>query len=115
MAGVTAGSGNTAPKNKALPTAADKALENKLSKASLILSPREARALYALRKRPHMREEIDHVTGASNGPDAIYRLRKKGYDIDTTMLDLVDKFGDPTRAGRYTLIAEPQPESEGVK
>ena len=37
----------------------------------------------------------------------IKELRDKGYDIDTVMIDGVNRYGEPVRYGLYKLKGEP--------
>lgn len=34
---------------------------------------------------------------------AIWSLRKQGYDISTSMVDSIDRFGNPVTYAKYTL------------
>ena len=63
-------------------------------------NPRYLRILAALLARPQLREEIDTVAGASNGPDAILQIR----DLFTDGLGKV-KHLMPTSAGILTMTA----------
>lgn len=67
---------------------------------------RELRALSVLIDRPLMREELDHIAGASNAPDLIFRLRYRGLEIPCERLESVDRDGKPCRPGRYSLSAQ---------
>lgn len=64
---------------------------------------RELRALTALLERPRMREAMDGVTGASNTPDLVLGLRKKGLEIPCERLKAIDRDGKTCRPGRYSL------------
>jgi hypothetical protein len=66
-------------------------------------SPRHARVLRALAARPLMREELDSVAGASNGPQVIASLRASGWAIRCDRVERTDRDGKPCRPGRYTL------------
>lgn len=70
------------------------------------LSPRQARALAAMQSGHWVsRETMDRVTGASNSPDVVWKLRRKiGQDaIDMELIDGTDRDGRPCRTGRYRL------------
>lgn len=70
------------------------------------LSPRQARAIDALLPGHWIsREQMDRLTGASNAPDVVAKLRGKlGHDaIDTELIDGTDRDGRPCRTGRYRL------------
>ena len=71
------------------------------------LSPRQARAIDALLPGHWIsREQMDRLTGASNAPDVVAKLRNKlGHDgaIEMEMVDGTDRDGRPCRTGRYRL------------
>lgn len=69
------------------------------------LSPRQRRALLALRSGPVMREALDRIAGASNGPHIIMELRRMGLMIECERLHCLDRDGHACRPGRYTLAA----------
>ena len=73
-------------------------------------NPRYLRILAALLARPQLREEIDTVAGASNGPDAILQIRDlfsdgqgKDKHLTCTRLNFLDRDGKPCRPGVYSL------------
>ncbi len=45
--------------------------------------------------------EAFELFGASRLPAIIYQLRKKGYNIETKMINLIDRFGNPCSYGLY--------------
>lgn len=47
-------------------------------------------------------EAID-LYGATRLSAIIYNLRKKGYIIETKMLETIDRYGNPCHYGRYIL------------
>lgn len=47
-------------------------------------------------------EAID-LYGATRLSAIIYNLRKKGYIIETKMLETIDRYGNPCHYGRYVL------------
>ncbi|SFC86198.1 hypothetical protein SAMN05660479_02567 [Microbulbifer thermotolerans] len=59
----------------------------------LHLSPRQWRALSALLKRPHSREELDRIAGASNSPELIRQLRQRGINILCKRIKHIDRDG----------------------
>ncbi|WP_444910459.1 hypothetical protein [Microbulbifer sp. TRSA005] len=67
------------------------------------LSPRQARALEILLTGPCSRERLDRVTGASNGPNVIMQLRKRGISIQCRMEGHIDRDGIAGRHGVYWL------------
>lgn len=66
-------------------------------------SPRHTRVLRALAARPLMREELDAVAGASNGPEIVRALRASGWAIRCDRVERTDRDGKPCRPGRYSL------------
>ncbi|MCO1333085.1 hypothetical protein MO867_01910 [Microbulbifer sp. OS29] len=67
------------------------------------LSPRQARALETLLAGPCSREKLDRVTGASNGPNVIMQLRKRGISIQCRMEGHIDRDGIAGQHGVYWL------------
>ncbi len=45
--------------------------------------------------------EAFELFGASRLPAIIYQLRKKGYNIETKMINSIDRFGNPCSYGLY--------------
>ena len=72
-------------------------------KSTVRLTPRQRRALFALRNGPVMREALDRIAGASNGPNIIMELRRMGLVIECERLHCLDRDGRTCRPGRYTL------------
>ena len=67
-------------------------------------SPRGQRVLTALLSGPLMREQVDHIAGASNGPQTIAGLRKlMSLAIPCEDVPARDRDGHSTRPGRYAL------------
>ena len=66
-------------------------------------TPRERRILQALARGPLHREEVDRVSGASNGPYVIGRLRSKGWTIPCEMVPHTDRDGRAGKHGVYHL------------
>lgn len=78
------------------------------SKASGFLgtqNPRHLRAILALLRRPHTREEIDREAGCSNGPALIQSLRSLGLDAPCTLIQCLDRDDRPVRRGIYWVTA----------
>ena len=67
-------------------------------------NPRHRRALLALLIAPRRRKAINRITGASNGPDEVMRIRRQ-YDlsIPCTRVDGIDMDGHPVQVGVYHL------------
>jgi hypothetical protein len=52
--------------------------------------------------------------GATRLSAIIFNLRKRGYNIETVMVDGRDRFGNPTRFARYYLRNSPVDSGENV-
>lgn len=68
-------------------------------------NPRHLRALAALMRRPMPREHLDRAAGASNGPDLIAELRRRGLDVPCERVPVPDRDGREVRRGIYRLTA----------
>lgn len=58
------------------------------------------------------REDADCIARASNGPDVVFQLRKRGIEIDTELRAFVTSDGDPSRYGVYHLQQQSRQELE---
>lgn len=68
------------------------------------LTPRHRRALLALLEGARTREEIDRITGASNGPDEVLQMRRRfKLVIPCTRKGARDMDGHPVEIGVYRL------------
>jgi len=68
------------------------------------LSPRHRRALQALLDGPQTREQIDRITGASNGPDEVMTLRHRfGLSIPCERYKDFDRDQHRVEFGVYSL------------
>ena len=47
-------------------------------------NPRHLRVIQALLTRPLPREQLDRVAGASNGPELVAELRRRGLEVPCT-------------------------------
>ena len=47
--------------------------------------------------------EAIHLYGATRLSDIIFRLRNRGYKIDTINFPFTDRFGDKSHYGKYIL------------
>lgn len=66
-------------------------------------NPRHLRVLHSLMTRPRKREEIDHIAGASNGPELIAELRRRGLRAACQRTPGIDRDGKPVKFGIYYL------------
>lgn len=64
-------------------------------------NPREVRIIRALATGARTREELDSIAGASNVPDAIAVLRRKGLAIPAHREPVVDRDREVVYRGRY--------------
>ena len=65
-------------------------------------NPRHLRVLHSLTQRPRKREEIDRIAGASNGPEIIAELRRRGLELPCHRVPCIDRDGFVCRAGIYS-------------
>lgn len=64
-------------------------------------NPRERRIIRALAGGAKTREELDAIAGASNVPDAIAALRRKGLEIPSCREPVTDRDAEIVYRGRY--------------
>jgi hypothetical protein len=69
-------------------------------------NPRALRLLRALLKQPLTRESADTVTGASNGPEEVRKLREQGLEIPCYRLGVHDRDQCWVYRGLYALTTE---------
>lgn len=68
-------------------------------------NPRHQRALQALLTRSQPREHLDRIAGASNSPELIAELRRRGLDIPCDRVPVIDRDGLEVKRGVYHLSA----------
>lgn len=66
-------------------------------------NPRHLRVIHSLIIRARKREEIDHIAGASNGPELIAELRRRGLHAKCSRTPGIDRDGRPVKFGVYYL------------
>ena len=66
-------------------------------------NPRHLRALAVLLRRPISREQLDSVAGASNSPELVAELRRRGLELPCERIKFIDRDGRPCRPGVYSL------------
>lgn len=69
-------------------------------------NPRHLRVIHSLMIRPRSREEIDSIAGASNGPELMAELRRRGLSQKARMVPGIDRDGYPIKFGIYELDDE---------
>lgn len=68
-------------------------------------NPRHLRVLHALLVRSQTREHIDRIAGASNGPELIAELRRRGLAAPCDRVPVIDRDGFEVKRGVYHLTA----------
>lgn len=66
-------------------------------------NPRHLRAIQVLLARPVPREQLDAVAGASNSPELVAELRRRGLDAPCERISFIDRDGKQCRPGVYSL------------
>lgn len=64
-------------------------------------NPRHLRVINSLMIRPRKREEVDHIAGASNGPELMAELRRRGLRAKCRRTPGIDRDGYPIKFGVY--------------
>jgi hypothetical protein len=64
-------------------------------------NPRHLRVITSLMIRPRRREEIDSIAGASNGPELMAELRRRGLRAKCRRTPGIDRDGYPIKFGVY--------------
>ena len=66
-------------------------------------NPRHLRAIAALLHRPIPREQLDSIAGASNSPELVAELRRRGLEVPCERISFIDRDGHSCRPGVYSL------------
>lgn len=69
-------------------------------------NPRHKRVIQALLSNPRTREAVDRIAGASNGPELMAELRRRGLDAPCQKVPALDRDGLPTKVGIYSFTAD---------
>lgn len=78
--------------------------------AQAIRSERHRRVLRALLRGPKTREQLDRIAGASNGPDVVFKLRRRfGLVIPCALGVVCDRDGHSVERGTYSLSEADRP------
>ena len=64
---------------------------------------RHLRALNVLLNRPVPREQLDSIAGASNSPELVAELRRRGLEVPCERIRFIDRDGFTCRPGVYSL------------
>lgn len=81
----------------------DSTASNPPSKFTGTDNPRHLRVIHSSLVCPRKREEIDRIAGASNGPELIAELRRRGLEFPCDRVPAIDRDGYPIRYGVYYL------------
>ena len=65
------------------------------------INPRHLRVIQALMTRPLPRQQLDAVAGASNGPELVAELRRRGLELLCTRTKKMDRDGFDVLPGVY--------------
>ena len=68
-------------------------------------NPRHLRAIAALLRRPISRQELDSMAGASNSPELVAELRRRGLEVPCERIRFIDRDGHLCRPGVYSFTA----------
>ena len=66
-------------------------------------NPRQLRAIAALMRRPMPRESLDDAVGASNSPELVAELRRRGLEVPCERIRFLDRDGCVCRPGVYSF------------
>jgi hypothetical protein len=66
-------------------------------------NPRHLRVITALLVRARPREGIDRIAGASNGPELVAELRRRGLELPCSKTPCIDRDGFEVKRGIYHL------------
>ena len=72
-------------------------------------SPRAIRLLREVLRRHVTREEADAITGASNSPEEVRKLREMGLDVPCYAVGTYDRDGNHVERGVYGLSPRDRP------
>jgi hypothetical protein len=64
-------------------------------------NPRHLRAIAALLVRPRRRVDLDDIVGATNSPELVAELRRRGLDVPCERIHFLDRDEKPCRPGVY--------------
>jgi len=68
-------------------------------------NPRQLRAIDALLRRPTTREQLDAITGASNSPEVVAELRRRGLAIPCERITFIDRDEKICHPGVYDFTS----------
>ncbi len=68
-------------------------------------NPRHLRAIHALMQRARFKNDLQTITGASNTPELVAELRRRGLETPCEKVPMLDRDGVVTRPGIYSFNA----------
>jgi hypothetical protein len=75
------------------------------NKRNFKLSHRQSRVCQVLATgRKLWREEVDRIAGASNGPELMRQLRRKGLEWQCDRIKKTDRDGNKCKPGLYSIV-----------
>jgi len=69
-------------------------------------NPRHLRAIHALMQRARFKNDLQSITGASNTPELVAELRRRGLDIPCEKVPVLDRDGLVAHPGIYSFNAQ---------
>ena len=66
-------------------------------------NPRHHRAIHALMQRARFKNDLQAITGASNTPELVAELRRRGLETPCERVPVLDRDGLVTRPGIYSF------------
>lgn len=69
-------------------------------------NPRQLRAIAVLMRRPIPRESLDDAVGASNSPELVADLRRRGLEVPCGGIKLIDRDGWVCRPSVYSFTSK---------
>lgn len=68
-------------------------------------NPRHLRAIFAMMVRPRRRVDLDDIVGATNSPELVAELRRRGLEVPCERIHFLDRDGKACRPGVYFFTA----------
>ncbi|MDO9011203.1 MAG: hypothetical protein Q7U78_05275 [Gallionella sp.] len=68
-------------------------------------NPRHLRAIHALMQRARFKNDLQSITGASNTPELVAELRRRGLETPCERVPFLDRDGLVTHPGIYSFNA----------
>ena len=78
---------------------------NAASKFTGTDNPRHLRAIHALMQRSRFKNDLQNITGASNTPELVAELRRRGLETPCEKVPVLDRDGLVTHPGIYSFNA----------